>query len=591
LEVEPALETIDLYRQIQAGQLDLPPQLPAFLTEEKARHEFDRPLFVGREDELVQLDAFMNAAVAGQGQVIFITGGPGRGKTALMDAFAQRAMETHPNLLVANGKCNAYSGVGDPYLPYRDVMAMLTGDVEGRWDAGAISGDHAQRLWAAFSLVVEVLLDQGPDLLDVFVPGAALLSLALAAGQDNAPWFFDLREHVKRKATSTKDVEQSHLFQQVTNVLRSLAEDRPMLLILDDIQWADTATISLLFHIGRRLADVESRLLIACAYRPEEVAVSITGERHPLAKVLSEFKRTYGDGWVDLGRVEEKEERRFVDALLDAEPNRLVGGFRIALFDRTKGHPLFTVELLRAMQDRGDLIKDADGAWIVGPTLDWEVLPARVEAVIEERIDRLDPKLRDILTIASVEGELFTAQVVAEVRNVPERSLLRRLSQDLERQHRLVREEEEVYSGRRRLSRYRFSHVLFQNYLYKRLSQGEQRLLHRDVAAALEELYEGQLDEMAVKLAHHFHQAGDHRQAFHYFSLAGERAARLYASGEAIAHFTRAIQLAERVRPAAVSLAKLHRGRGLASETVGDFEQARIDHEATLQIADAVGEH
>ena len=163
LDVEPASETIDCSTsRSRPGQLDLPPQLPAFLTEEKARHGFEQPLFVGREGELTQLDAFMDAALAGQGRVIFITGGPGRGKTALLDAFAQRAMEMHPNLLVASGKCNAYSGLGDPYLPYRDVMAMLTGDVEGRWDAGAISRDHARRLWAAFSLVVQVLLDHGP---------------------------------------------------------------------------------------------------------------------------------------------------------------------------------------------------------------------------------------------------------------------------------------------------------------------------------------------------------------------------------------------------------------------------------------------
>jgi tetratricopeptide (TPR) repeat protein len=222
--------------------------------------------------------------------------------------------------------------------------------------------------------------------------------------------------------------------------------------------------------------------------------------------------------------------------------------------------------------------------------LDWEVIPARVEAVIEERIDRLDPDLQESLTIASVEGEVFTTRVVADVRNMPERSTLHRLSQDLERQHRLVREQEEVETGRRRMSRYRFGHILFQDYLYKRLSRGEQRLLHGDVAAALEELYDGQLEKMAVQLAHHFYQAGDYGCAFHYFSLAGERAARIYASGEAITHYTRAIQLAERVGPDVVSLAKLHRGRGLASETLGEFERARADHEATLQIAGAAGE-
>ncbi|UCC88670.1 MAG: tetratricopeptide repeat protein, partial [Anaerolineales bacterium] len=596
LGVEPAEETSTLYQQIQAGELDLPPQLPAFLTEEGARRAAERPPFVARERELAQLDAFLEAALAGQGRVIFITGGPGRGKTALMDAFARRAMEAHPSLLVASGNCNAYSGVGDPYLPFRDVVAMLTGDVEAKWDAGAITRDHARRLWAAFPLVVQALLDHVPHLMHVFVPRAALLSRAVAAGGAGAPWLARLRAHLKRQGPSSRGVEQSHLFQQVTQLLRSVADKQPLLLILEDMQWADAASIGLLFHLGRRLADAAGRVLITCTYRPEEVAAPLPSagsgehERHRLAKALSEFKRTFGDEGIDLDRVEAAESRRFVDALLDSEPNRLGEGFRAALLRRTQGHPLFTVELLRAMRGRGDLLQDEDGRWIEGSALDWEVLPARTEAVIEERIGRLDPQLQELLTIASVEGKDFTAQVVAEVQKMAERFSLRRLSGELARQHRLVIEQEEVQTVRGRMSRYRFSHVLFQDYLYKRLSPGERRLLHADVAAALEKLYQGHLDEMAVQLSHHFHQAGEYPRAFQYFTLAAERAARSYANDEAITHYTRAIQIAERVSPEVALVAKLHRGRGLAYATVGAFEQARIDYEASLQMAHAAGE-
>jgi adenylate cyclase len=606
LGVQPSGETTALYQRIQAGTLDLPPQLPAFLTAEGARHETERPLFVARERELARLDEFLNAALIGRGQVVFITGGPGQGKTALLDAFSQRAMGAFPDLLIASGNCNAYSGLGDPYLPFRDVMEMLTGDVEARWDAGVISRDHAQRLWAALPLVVQALLDHAPYLLDVFVPRAALLSRAMAAGQDNRPWLARLREHIQRQATGSQDVEQSHLFQQFTGMLRTVGREQPLLLILDDFQWADAASIGLLFHLGRRLAVADSRVLIACAYRPEEVALGrpSTGfaqhpeqrewtgrtERHPLAQPLSEFKRSFGDVWVNLGPAEAAEGRSFVDALLDAEPNRLAEGFRYALFQRTEGHPLFTVELLRAMQERGDLLRDEEGRWIEGPTLDWELLPARVEAVIEERVDRLDPELSQILTVASVEGEVFTAQVVAEAQKIEQRTLLRRLSGELARRHRLAREQEEVETVRGRLSRYRFGHVLFQEYIYKRLSPGERRLLHGEVAAALEKLHTGQLEEIAVQLARHFHQAGDYGRAFQYFTLAAERAARVYANDEAITHYTQAIEVGERVSPDVVAIAKLHRGRGLAYETLGEFERARADHEATLRISRAAGD-
>lgn len=591
LGVEPSEETINLYQKIYAGELDPPPQVPAFLAAERARHAVSPLPFVARERELARLDAFLGKALAGEGQVVFVTGGPGRGKTALMEAFAHRAMASHSDLLVASGNCNAYSSVGDPYLPFRDVMAMLTGDVEARWDAGAISGDHARRLWSALPLMIQALLDHGPHLVDVLVSGAGLLSRAALAERAFATSVQRLRDLMNRRKTRSHDVEQSYVFQQVTDVLRSLARERPLLLVLDDIQWADTASIGLLFHLGRRLADAASRVLIVCAYRPEEVALGRNGKRHPLIRTLSEFKRTFGDVWIELRPAESVEGREFVDAVIDSEPNRLGEDFRAALCQRTNGHPLFTVELLRAMQERGDLLKDEDEQWIEGPELDWDLLPARIEAVIAERIERLDPTLQEMLAVASVEGEMFTAQVIAETQKMPERSSLRLLSGELERQHRLVRGQEETRTSRGALSRYRFGHALFQEYVYKRLSPGERRILHRDVASALEMLYEGQVDEIAVQLGHHFKEAGEYGLALPYFTEAAERAARLYANDEAITHYARALALANRISALnPLSVARLRRGRGLAYVTLGDFDRARDDLETALKIAQGDGD-
>jgi hypothetical protein len=134
--------------------------------------------------------------------------------------------------------------------------------------------------------------------------------------------------------------------------------------------------------------------------------------------------------WLDLGELAPAEGRRFVEAYLDTQPNRLGSAFRAALFNRTGGHALFTVELVRELQERGDLHQDETGQWIDGPAIDWNTLPARVEGAIEKRIQRLETALRSILTIASVEGETFTAEVVARVQQVQERALVQRLSQE-----------------------------------------------------------------------------------------------------------------------------------------------------------------
>jgi hypothetical protein len=170
LDVEPAAETSRLYEQIRDGTLepprpahvrpaDLETTLPAFLKQEAG--ESPRPIFVARERELARLETFLETALTGQGRVVFVTGEAGSGKTALLAEFARRAMDAQPDLLVATGNCTAYAGVGDPYLPFREVMAMLTGDVEARWTAGSIRRDHACRLWNALPLAAQALLEHG----------------------------------------------------------------------------------------------------------------------------------------------------------------------------------------------------------------------------------------------------------------------------------------------------------------------------------------------------------------------------------------------------------------------------------------------
>jgi tetratricopeptide (TPR) repeat protein len=489
---------------------------------------------------------------------------------------------------VAGGTCNAYSGVGDAYLPFREALGMLTGEVEARWAAGAISREQAQRLWQAVPAAVEALLAHGPHVSPVLVPGEALLARAEAACP-GAAWLGRLRERVERGRAGASGLEQSHLFQQVSNVLQSLSETHPLLLILDDLQWVDRSSASLLFHLGRRLEG--ARILVVGAYRPEELALGVEAaragerERHPLDKALAEFKRTYGDVWLDLAEVEAPEGRRFVDALLETEPNHLGEGFRQKLAERAEGHPLFTVELLRAMQERGDLVRDEAGHWVAGPALDWEALPARVEGVIAERIGRLEEELRDVLTVASVEGEDFTAEVVAQVSSMEARQLVRCLSGELQREHRLVRARGLLRMEARRLALYRFQHHLFQKYLYNSLDEAERAYLHEDVGTVLEALYGEQTDEVAVQLARHFLEAGVTGKAAHYLGRAGELAAERYANEEALSHLSQALEYLPGDAPQRLDLLA---ARAKVYGLVARWDAQRTDLEAVLALAEAL---
>jgi predicted ATPase len=211
-------------------------------------------VFVGRERELARLQDYLKQAIAGRGGLVFITGGPGRGKTALLQAFAQRMMATYPDLIVASGKCNAYTGVGDPYLPFREVLGDLTGDVEAKWAAGAISSDQARRLWEALPFTAQALIDHGPDLVEVFISGKGLLSRALRAVPEQRGLLQSLRSLVERERATPGELEQKALFKQYLDVLCELTSKYPLLILLDDLQWADSASLNLLFRLGRELA-------------------------------------------------------------------------------------------------------------------------------------------------------------------------------------------------------------------------------------------------------------------------------------------------------------------------------------------------
>jgi ABC-type oligopeptide transport system substrate-binding subunit len=546
-------------------------------------------VFVAREGELAGLQRFLDSAFSGHGQVCFVAGEAGSGKTALVTEFARRAEESRTDLLVAIGNCNAQSGIGDPYLPFREVLALLTGDVEAKLARGAISRETADRLRGFLRVSGEALVELGPDLINLFVPGAGLVTRAAAFAADQAGWLAKLERLMERKAAEPVDagLEQTRIFEQYTNVLKALAAQRPLVLVVDDLHWADASSIGLLFHLGRRIEG--SRILAVGMYRPEEVALGREEERHPLDKVLSELKRYYGDISLDLDKARETEGLRFVEALLDTESNQLRAGFRQALFNHTGGHPLFTIELMRDLQEKGDIVQDEQGRWIEGSELDWETLPPRVEGVIEERIGRLEAELRDTLSAASVEGENFTAQVIARVQEIRERQLLRRLSGELEKRHRLVTERGEVKLGGQFLSRFQFAHALFQQYLYNDLGAGERRLLHGEIGRVLEELYEGHTEEITPQLAHHFAEAAEGEKAIGYLLEAGDRARMVYAQTEAIDYYQRALVfLREQGEPerAARTLMKL----GLTYDTAFDFRRARRAYDEGFALWQRAGQ-
>lgn len=591
LGVPPAPELTAQYDRLRTGQTP-PPPTRSILPDNPARADLSaaRSPFVARDTELARLAAALSAARQGPGQICFIIGEAGSGKTSLIDEFTRQAMSVYGDVLVAGGACSAHSGPGEPYLPLCEIVQLLTGDIEAKRAGGAISPEHARRLWDSLPDTLQALVEHAPDLIGTFVRAETLALRAEVFSSSPSRWQARLTELAQRPAPANPP----DLLAQFMALLHALTRTRTLILVLDDLQWADEATLNWLFYAGRHLID--QHCLIIGAYRPTDVALGRAGQRHPLEAVVNELQRHVGEAPLNLDR---SPGRAFIDALLDTEPNTLSADFRDTLYQHTSGHPLFTVELIRDLKARGEWVRDAAGCWTAGPALDWQQLPARVEAIIAERINRVPDHWQPLLEAACVEGDEFTAEIIAEVIGLEVATVTQALSGELNHRYQLVTATRLERQGARRLTHYRFRHQLFERYLYQRLEAVMRAELHEAIGAALERHYSDQpanLNAITPQLARHFEAAGLALKAADYWRQAGQRAMRLSAYTEAHVVLTRGLALLTAV-PASpervqceLSL-QLALGHALAPQGWSTVDRARVfdrAYELALQTGTTV---
>ena len=487
---------------------------------------------VGREPELAAAEGAVRSVLAGTGGILFIVGEPGIGKSRLLGEVSRSVDGTPsegPAATWLEGRSVSY-GESMPYWPFRDLLR--------EW-LGVGVHDPELRVRVALRRTVDRLF--GNRTLEVYPYLGALLGLTLE------------QDATARLSELSPEALQYRTFEVVRHLLERLAEDGPVIVALEDLQWADPTSLQLIE--GMLAATEGAAILLILTARPER--------DHPSWRVKETAGRLFPHRTreIELTSLSGDAEQELLDALVGSDS--LPPDLAKRLHAHAEGNPFYLEELVRSLVDAGALIEE-DGGWRFDHEVEVDV-PPTVEKVILARIDRLPDTSHDVLTAAAILGRRFGVPLlrglVGDGGDLGEALLeLQRL--DLIRESRRWPEPE-----------YRFKHALIQETAYRTILRDTRTGLHRRAAEWLEERYAGGEDEVAGLLAHHWHAAEDPDKAIAYLTRAADKARQEYALDEAIDNYRALLPLLEERgerREIAVALFKL----ALALHTTLRFREA-----------------
>jgi DNA-binding NarL/FixJ family response regulator len=482
------------------------------------------PVLIGRTPDLALLQLCIEQVKDGKGQVALLCGEAGIGKSRLVAELKTEAFTQGFQLL--QGNCFTR----DRSIPYAPLLDLLRSFLLASSPATveALVGPYARELAPLLPDVV----NQFPDL-SVLPP----------------------------LPTLDPEQEKRRLFAALAHVFLSLAAEKPLLLVVEDLHWSDDTSLELLQYVARRYAT--QSLLILLTYRSDEV-------RPTLSHWLAELNREHLGLEVALTRLTRDETGAMLRAIFDLG-RPVQAAFLDAIYTLTEGNPFFIEEILKSLFAAGE-ISHTDGTWDRKPLSELHI-PRSITDAVQQRSDHLSESARQLVVLAAVAGRRFDFAVLQQVTHYDEQQLLTLMKELLAAQ--LVVEES--------AEQFAFRHALTRQAIYTELLVRERKALHRTIAETMESLYAGALEAHLADLAYHFSEASLWEKALSYAQQAGEMAQRLYAPRAAIEQLTRALDAASHL--ALAPRAALYHARGQAYETLGEFEQARHDYEQALGAA------
>ena len=489
--------------------------------------------FIGRDQELTVLGGYLEQAKRGQGQVVFISGEAGIGKSRLLLEFRRSILDEAATWL--EGHCISY-GKNIPYLPIIDILKGNFGVQEADNDAAIIRKvDEGTAPWdeAAKATVpyLKYLLNVDPG--------------------DPAVTVMDPLER------------RAGVFDTLRALFLQQSRRLPLVVSVEDLHWVDEKSEEALAALVDVVASAP--VLLVLTYRP--------GFAHSLGE------HTYYSR-LALGHLPAEESALMAERVLQVAtlPQQL----QQLITSKAEGNPFYIEEVTKSLVESG-VLRKTNGSYSVERALEQIRVPDTIQEVILSRIDRLERQAKEAIQLASVIGREFTVRLLNRISHTEAK--MDELLVELKSLELIY---EKAYFPE--LS-YMFKHALTHDVAYSTLLVERRRALHRVVAAAIEELYTDRLPEHYEALAHHYYQGQQWQKALDYLVKAGDKATAAYANQEALDYYARALEACEMLgKPALATSASVARSRALVSATTGNLAGAIADFDRMLVAARSLGD-
>ncbi|MGZ8392849.1 MAG: ATP-binding protein, partial [Gemmatimonadales bacterium] len=459
---------------------------------------------VGRDSVLAELWQGMRKALAGKVQVVFLTGEPGIGKTALADEFQRQVAASNRTVLLAQGQCVEGFGSKEAFYPVLEAVGRLCRGPDG-------------------ARVVDTLAREAPTWLVQF---PALLT----------------RQYRETLRQEILGATRERMLREICDALAAASMGSPLLLVLEDLHWGDSSTLDLISALARHRPP--ARIMLIATYRPSELA----GSAAPLEALKRDLLAHHLCGEIVLQLLTETEIAQY---LADGQsPATMPEELASLLHRHTEGNPLFMIALLEHMLEAW-MVEHDQGGWRLRCPASEIVLqvPETLRQMIGAQIEQLNATEQRVLEVGAIAGMRFVAAISAPTADLDPGSFDEYCDALARRDHILRLGGTLELPNGQVVQRYEFVHALYRELLYQRLAPARRAMLHRRKAERMEELFAPSLDEIAPELAYHFEQGADWGRAVQYLRRVAGMAGGHGERERAKANLEHALQLAARLPP------------------------------------------